>query len=67
MRCQCGHCSKTSCQLVVASADPAALLQQAEHPLNDVALPGFGRSNSLGSPGLGLRFIARSEITGCIR
>ncbi|AWF00187.1 hypothetical protein CSC26_2763 [Pseudomonas aeruginosa] len=27
----------------------------------------FGRSNSLGKPGLGLRFIERSGMTGCIR
>jgi hypothetical protein len=27
----------------------------------------LGRSNSLGKPGLGLRFMLRSGITGCIR
>jgi len=27
----------------------------------------FGRSNSLGKPGFGFRFMVRSGMTGCIR
>lgn len=64
---QCDHGGVAFRELVEARYDPAVLFLPAKHPFDDLALSALARSNSLGKPGLGLRFIERSGITGCIR
>lgn len=52
------------CELIEACHDQVILSQRAKHALDNVALSVLGATKQYGKPGLGLRFIERSGMTG---